>query len=79
MEIANPEDQLALWKLISDKMWAAFAQQVPQADSTLAPQSPTLKARAATPAKAVIRPMTKTPAKSSSKYADLDSAFADLD
>jgi hypothetical protein len=34
MEIANPEDQLALWKLISDKMWAAFAQQVPQADST---------------------------------------------
>jgi hypothetical protein len=26
LEIANPEDQLALWKLISDKMWAAFAQ-----------------------------------------------------
>jgi len=34
-EIANPEDQLALWKLISDKMWAAFAQPVPKADSTL--------------------------------------------
>ena len=31
MEIANPEDQLALWKLVSDKMWAAFAQQIPQA------------------------------------------------
>ncbi len=31
MEIANPEDQLALWKMVSDKMWAAFAQQVPQA------------------------------------------------
>jgi len=29
MEIANPEDQLALWKLVSDKMWAAFAQQIP--------------------------------------------------
>ena len=30
MEIANPEDQLALWKLVSDKMWGAFAQQPPQ-------------------------------------------------
>ena len=27
MEIANPEDQLALWRLVSDKMWGAFAQQ----------------------------------------------------
>lgn len=27
MEIANPEDQLALWKLVSDKMWEAFAEQ----------------------------------------------------
>jgi hypothetical protein len=26
LEIASPEDQLALWKLVSDKMWAAFAQ-----------------------------------------------------
>ena len=44
MEIANPEDQLALWKMVSDKMWAAFAQQVPQAfngssQPTAAPQS----------------------------------------
>ena len=31
MEIANPEDQLALWKMVSNKMWAAFAQQIPQA------------------------------------------------
>ena len=30
LEIANPEDQLALWKLISDKMWAAFAQTAPR-------------------------------------------------
>ncbi len=30
MEIANPEDQLALWRLISDKVWGAFAQQPPQ-------------------------------------------------
>ena len=27
MEIANPEDQLALWRLISDNVWGAFAQQ----------------------------------------------------
>ena len=44
MEIANPEDQLALWKMVSDKMWAAFAQQIPQAFNgsskpTAAPQS----------------------------------------
>ena len=44
MEIANPEDQLALWKMVSDKMWAAFAQQIPQAfngsnQPTAAPQS----------------------------------------
>jgi hypothetical protein len=29
-EIANPEEQLALWKLVSDKMWATFQQQAPQ-------------------------------------------------
>lgn len=29
-EIASPEDQLALWKLVSDKMWAAFSQQANQ-------------------------------------------------
>lgn len=34
MEIANPEDQLALWKLVSDKVWDTFAQQVGQPDST---------------------------------------------
>ncbi len=29
-EIANPEEQLALWKLVSDKMWAVFGQQAQQ-------------------------------------------------
>jgi len=67
MEIANPEDQLALWKLISDKMWAAFAQPVSQADSTQVPQSSSLKGRVASPAKPVARPTTKTPGKSSAK------------
>ncbi len=67
MEIANPEDQLALWKLISDKMWAAFAQPVPQADGTQVPQSSSMKGRVASPAKPVARPTTKTPSKSSGK------------
>ena len=67
MEIANPEDQLALWKLISDKMWAAFAQPVPQPESTQVPQSSSLKGRVASPAKPAARPSTKTPGKSSAK------------
>ena len=67
MEIANPEDQLALWKLISDKMWAAFAQPAPQADSTQPPQTSTLQGRVASPAKSVARPIPKTPGKSSAK------------
>ena len=67
MEIANPEDQLALWKLISDKMWAAFAQPVPQADSTQVPQASTLKGRVASSAKPVARPITKTSHKASAK------------
>ena len=25
-EIANPEDQLALWRMVSDSMWKAFGQ-----------------------------------------------------
>ena len=32
-EIANPEEQLALWKLVSDKMWDTFQQQAPQQSS----------------------------------------------
>jgi uncharacterized protein YbdZ (MbtH family) len=31
MEIANPEDQLALWRLISDKVWSAVIAQAKQA------------------------------------------------
>mgnify|MGYP003346404731 CR=1 FL=1 len=37
-EIINPEDQLALWRLISDKVWATF-QQLPQ-QSSLAGHQP---------------------------------------
>ena len=67
MEIANPEDQLALWKLISDKMWAAFAQPAPQGTSSQPPQSSTPKGRAASPAKPATRPMPKTSHKASAK------------
>ncbi len=44
MEIANPEDQLALWRLISDNVWGAFAQQPPQPQprATTAPVRATL-------------------------------------
>jgi len=34
-EIASPEDQLALWKMVSDKMWAAFGQPVNQQPSPI--------------------------------------------
>ena len=67
MEIANPEDQLALWKLISDKMWAAFAQPVPQGASTQAPQTSTPQGRVASPAKSVARPIPKAPGKAPAK------------
>ena len=67
MEIANPEDQVALWKLISDKMWAAFAQPAPQGTSSQLPQSSTPKGRAASLAKPVTRPIPKTSHKASAK------------
>ena len=66
-EIANPEDQLALWKLISDKMWAAFAQPVSQGIDTRPPQPSTPQGRVASPAKPVTRAMPKTPHKSAVK------------
>ena len=37
-EIANPEEQLALWKLVSDKMWAVFGQQAQQLPNRLPTQ-----------------------------------------
>ncbi len=46
-EIINPEDQLALWRLISDKVWATF-QQLPQQSST-AGHKPTIAPVAARP------------------------------
>jgi len=45
-EIASSEDQLALWKLVSDKMWAAFGQQKsPQSKPVQSPQLATLSSK----------------------------------
>ena len=67
MEIANPEDQLALWRLISDNVWAAFALPVPQIANRQVPQPSTPQGRVASPAKPVARAMPKTPHKSAVK------------
>jgi hypothetical protein len=60
IEIANPEEQLALWKLVSDKMWAAFGQQaqqqpnpVPMQQIATLPPNSTAKPKSRTPAKTV--------------------------
>jgi hypothetical protein len=67
MEIANPEDQLALWKLVSDKMWGAFAQQLPS--SSITPEQPATmgQSRASLPTKPIAKHVPKAPAKSAHK------------
>ena len=62
IEIANPEDQLALWKLVSDKMWAAFGQQAQQAQPQHLNPLPTQQTALSTP-KAMAKPVSRTPAK----------------
>jgi hypothetical protein len=67
MEIANPEDQLALWKLISDKMWGAFAQQLPQTTTTPMQSSSVGQGRAALPTKPMAKHVPKAQAKTAHK------------
>ena len=57
-EIANPEDQLALWKLVSDKMWAAFGQQALQTPNFMPTQQ-----LATSTLKAAAKPISRAPAK----------------
>jgi hypothetical protein len=57
IEIANAEDKLALWKLVTDKMWSAFGQQaqqqnVPEPIYKVARTTPKAVAMAMTPSKA---------------------------
>ena len=66
-EIANPADQLALWKLISDKMWAAFEEPVPSRTNTPLPQPITAQGRAARPGNRSAKAVPKAPRKSAVK------------
>ena len=65
MEIANPEDQLALWRLISDKMWGAFGQQLPQATTAPVPAATLGQGRAALPARPVAKHLPRPTPKAS--------------
>ena len=58
-EIASPEDQLALWKMVSDSMWAAFSQQVPQGAAGQGAPTPPVSAAAPSRAKPTDRPIIK--------------------
>jgi len=59
MEIASPEDQLTLWKLVSDKMWDTFAQQVGQPVSSQPSPSQISQGRPTTPVGASAKPIAK--------------------
>ncbi len=69
MEIANPQDQLALWRLISDNVWGAFAQQQPQPQATTSSvHAATLgQGRAAIPARPVAKHLPRPTPKASPK------------
>ncbi len=71
MEIANPEDQLALWKLVSDNVWDAFGQQQPQPQATTAPvPAATLgQGRAALPTRPEAKHLPRPTPKASDKPA----------
>jgi len=67
MEIASPEDQLALWKLVSDKMWDTFAQQVSQPVGSQQKTTPTPQGRASHPEGVSAKPIAKSPRKAPAK------------
>ena len=67
LEIASPEDQLALWKLVSDKVWAAFAQQLPQAFAAPVKSAPMGQGRAAIPSKPTAKHLPNAPGKTEKK------------
>ena len=66
MEIANPEDQLALWRLISDNVWSAVMAQAKQAAAEKAQAVATPKPKKSKPKKAPLKippaPKPKPPA-----------------
>ena len=56
MEIANPEDQLALWRLISDNVWSAVMAQAKQAAAEKAQSVANPKPKKFKPKKAIPKP-----------------------
>ena len=66
-EIASPEDQLALWKLVSDTMWGAFAQELSPSPVTLTQPKSVGQGRAAIPIQPIAKQVTKAPAKAAHK------------
>jgi hypothetical protein len=56
MEIANPEDQLALWRLISDNVWSAVMAQAKQATAQKAQAAANPKPKKFKPKKAIPKP-----------------------
>ena len=68
LEIASPEDQLALWKLVSDKVWAAFAQQLPQASAAPVKPASMGQGTAAIPSKPTAKHLPNAPAKTAKKF-----------
>jgi len=56
MEIANPEDQLALWRLISDNVWSAVMAQTRQAAAQKALAAANPKLKKFKPKKAIPKP-----------------------
>lgn len=65
-EIANPEDQLALWRLISDNVWSSVLAQARQAAAQKAQATAKPKPKKFKPKKALPKtpppPKPKTPA-----------------
>jgi hypothetical protein len=55
-EIANPEDQLALWRLISDNVWSAVMAQAKQAATQKAQAAASPKPKKFKPKKAIPKP-----------------------
>ena len=66
-EIANPEDQLALWKLVSDTMWGAFAQELSPSSMTRAQPKSVGQGGAAIPIQPIAKQVPKAPAKAMHK------------
>ena len=60
LEIASPEDQLALWKLVTDKMWGSFAQQLHRTTTSPLHSSSVDQGRAAHPTKPMAKHVPRT-------------------